>query len=199
VDPDKLMRLMAYMALPLLVLGCGPSRSARPTQAVEMAEPSAAVGRPTTIPSAAQPPDAASATNAWAQALGTLDAQMTAEPCSPEKVVVYSDTVLSLADQHMRDAAIARGLEAVDPATVDSMYDRARARSERLQALVPPSCASTAHIKFVNAFKLLVDVWDHLGEREYDLAQRKLASSYDELANGAELLTTLQSRLAGGS
>lgn len=128
--------------------------------------------------------------------LATLQAQLTVAPCDPKDVTDYADAVLPLANEHLLDAAQAKRLAEIDnEAFIDEMYDRAVARQDRLRALAPPECAQKTHIKMVNAFQLLVSVWDHIGEGEYDLARRKLVSSYDELGEAAALLTELEAQL----
>jgi DNA primase len=188
---------LSLLLVPLLTLGCAggaPSRGepAQPAAPSAAAVPTMAAARTTSpVLTGTQDP-----TQAWTSALATLDSQLTSEPCSPDKVIAYSNAVLPLADEHMADAAVARRLADLDDqALVDDMYDRAVHRRDRLASIVAPYCASTAHLKFNSAFRLLVDVWDHIAEREFDLAQRKLESSFDELAKGARLLTELQSRI----
>lgn len=128
--------------------------------------------------------------------LATLQARLTADPCGPAEVETYSERVLPLANDHLANARQAQPLEQIsEPKVIDEMYDRARDRSDRLEEVVPPPCAETAHLKFSHAADLLVDVWDHIGEGEFDLARRKLISSQEELALGADLLSEVEAEV----
>ncbi|MGA9533286.1 MAG: hypothetical protein WBR18_11265 [Anaerolineales bacterium] len=184
--------------LPILAFGCAPAADITagttrrpPPTAIAAAGAATETSVPTALTGTQDP------TEAWISTLATLDSQLTSEPCSPDRVLGYSNAVLPLSDEHMADAATARRLDGHDDqAMIDEMYDRAVIRRDQLESIVPPACASTAHLKFSSAFRLLVGVWNHIEEREYELAQRKLESSFDELAKGATLLTAIQSSLS---
>jgi hypothetical protein len=127
--------------------------------------------------------------------MATLQAELTADPCSAREVLSYSEQVLPLAEQHLQAANRARSLQPWREGQegFDKGYDDADQRLGELQTIIPPPCAEKAHLKFTSAFTLIIDVWDHLGEGEFDIAQRKLLSSFDEVSQATALLTQLQS------
>jgi hypothetical protein len=179
--------LIGWLVLSAWLAACSPKASLPP-----MATPQPTVVRvtpsrvPTTTPSRDPP------------SLATLRVMLTEDPCTAQDVAEYASAVLPLADEHLQDAAEARRMTQIsDPDLIDEMYDRARARGTQASNIVPPPCAEKAHLKFSNALGLLLDVWDHIGEGEYELARRQLISSHDELAQAASLLGELEAELAG--
>ncbi len=165
---------------------CSPGAALTPTATFPPTTPDISPSkRPTTSPTG-EPPS-----------LATLRAKLTEDPCTAADVAEYASSVLPLADEHLQDAQEARRMTDIDDSEfIDEMYDRARSRQTQASDIVPPPCAEKTHLKFSNAFRLLLDVWDHVGEGEYDLARRKLISSHDELALAASLLSDLEAELA---
>lgn len=182
---------MGWLALALLT-ACASASDRAPTATPKpVASPA-----PTDVEQTLAP--ATATASRVAPSLATLRAQLTADPCTKQDVTEFAQAVLPLADEHIVDSAEARRLSQIsDEEFIDGMYDRGKERRARMGAIVPPPCAEKSHLKFTSAMRLLVDVWDHIGEGEFNLARRKLLSSYDELARGASLLSELETELAG--
>ena len=186
----QLLYAAAFIFIALGLAGCGQ----RPSEPTATVTPSPTVTARPEQPSATSPPSPTPTSRERAESLATLQAQSTALPCTAEEVIAYSDQVLPLANEHIEAANQARALQPwqQDMPEFESGYVAATERLDQLEEVLAPACAEKAQLKFTSGFELLVDVWDHLGEGEFDLGQRKLASSCDEISQATELLAELQ-------
>lgn len=173
----------------LLLAGCAGGRQRMTPTGLPTAQVSATT-EPTNTASASPAPTSIERL----EALATLHAQSTENPCSPQDVINYANRVIPLAQDHLEAAKFARSLMPWQQDVPDyrKEYIAADERLEQLKRILAPACADKAHLKFNSSFELLLQVWDHLGEGEFDIAQRQLTSSFEELSQATDLLTQLQ-------
>jgi flavin-binding protein dodecin len=184
-----LRALWVLAAAALLLAGCANAAADRqltatPTAMAADTKPTAETALPTSSPTT------------WDQAsnLATLRAEATVETCSAAEVVAYANEILPLASDHLRAARAARELQPwrEGEPEFEQEYIEADARLKQLRQVLAPACADKIHLKFTNSFELLLSVWDHLGEGEFEVGQRQLASTFDEFSQAADLLSQLE-------
>ena len=176
-----------FFILAMVLAACAPRQSTPSPTATATQVPATATLTPSPSPSPTP--------REFTESMATLQAQLTPDPCSAGEVLSYSEQVLPLAEEHLQAANLAHSLQPWREGQqgFDKGYEGAVERLRDLERVIPPPCAEKAHLKFTSALRLLIDVWDHLGEGEFDIAQRKLLASFEEVSQATALLTQLQS------
>lgn len=147
---DYRIKTLAVACPAIMILFLSACRQEAASQDVATATPSAtpSIASPTRTPTPSSTPTAREV----ADSLGTIQAELSAEPCTAQEVLAYSNQVLPLAEEHLQAAQLALSMQPWQESQggVDRAYREATERVQALEDITPPPCADLVQLKFMS-------------------------------------------------